>query len=274
MTRSKRFLALSVAAIAAAWASAAAQQMPATRDLERINWMEFKEMVPSKVPTVLLPLGSLEAHGVTANGTDILSPVAMARDIAGRVNAMVAPVVPYGITASLAAYPGGLTIPEDAYKAYVRAVLVGFSRNKFRNIILLNGHGGNTAALNAVAAEVATETGVRTLVVNWWTYCSDITLEVFGEDGGHAGENENAYMMAIDASLSHPERYKPDLALPNAPAGSWSAFPHPATIMLYKEGQGYPKFDAAKAKVYFQKVNDKIARLVLDIVKRWDAGGL
>jgi creatinine amidohydrolase len=44
--------------------------------------------------------------------------------------------------------------------------------------------------------------------------------------------------------------------------------------MLYKEGQGYPKFDAAKAKVYFQKVNDKIARLVLDVVKRWDASGL
>jgi creatinine amidohydrolase len=125
-----------------------------------------------------------------------------------------------------------------------------------------------------VAADVATETGVRTLVVNWWTYCSDITLEVFGEDGGHAGENENAYMMAIDPSLTHRERYKPDLALPNAPTGSWSAFPHPATIMLYKEGQGYPKFDAAKAKTYFQKVNEKVAKLIVDVVKRWDAGGV
>jgi creatinine amidohydrolase len=274
MTRPTFVLALAVAAIVTAWMPAAARQSPATRDLERINWMEFKELVPSKVPTVLLPLGSLEAHGVTANGTDILSPVAMARDIAARVNAMVAPVVPYGITASLAAYPGGLTIPEDAYKAYVRAVLIGLARGKFRNIILLNGHGGNTAALNAVAADVATETGVRTLVVNWWTYCSDITLEVFGEDGGHAGENENAYVMAIDPALSHPERYKSDLALPNPPSGSWSAFPHPATIMLYKEGQGYPKFDAAKAKIYFQKVNDKVAKLILDVVRRWDAGGV
>jgi creatinine amidohydrolase len=273
MTRPTLLLALSLATIAAVPTPAAAQPA-ATRDLERINWMEFKELVPSQVPTVLLPLGSLEAHGVTANGTDILAPAAMARDIAGRVNAMVAPAVPYGITASLAAYPGGLTIPEDAYRSYVRAVLVGLARNRFRNIILLNGHGGNTAALNAVAAEVATETGVRTLVVNWWTYCSDVTLEVFGEDGGHAGENENAYVMAIDPSLSHPERYKPELALANPPAGAWAAFPHPASIMLYKAGQGYPTFDAAKAKTYFQKVNDKVARLILDVVKRWDAGGL
>lgn len=274
MTRANLWLTLSAAAIVAVSTPAAAQPAPTTRDLERINWMEFKELVPSKVPTVLLPLGSLEAHGVTANGADILAPLAMARDIAERVNAMVAPVVPYGITASLAAYPGGLTIPDDAYKGYVRAVLAGLARNRFRNIILLNGHGGNTAALNAAAAEVATETGVRTLVVNWWAYCSDITLEVFGEDGGHAGENENAYVMAIDPSLSRQERYQPGLALANPPAGSWSAFPHPATIMLYKEGQGYLTFDVAKAKTYFQRVNDKVATLIIDVVRRWDAGGV
>ena len=80
--------------------------------------------------------------------------------------------------------------------------------------------------------------------------------------------------MAIVPTLSHPERYKSDLALPNPPAGSWAAFPHPATIVLYKAGQGYPKFDAAKAKVYFQKVNDKVAKLIIDAVKRWDAGGV
>jgi creatinine amidohydrolase len=267
-------IALVAAAALALAVPVVAQTAPSTRDMARLNWMEFKELVPARVSTVLLPLGSLEAHGVEANGTDILAPVAMANDIAERVNALVAPVVPYGMTDSLAAYPGGLTLPDTVYRAYVRAVLTGLARNKFRNIILLNGHGGNTAALNAVAAEVATETGVRTLIVNWWTYCSDVTLEVFGEDGGHAGENENAYIMAIDPTLTHPERYSADLAMPNAAAGAWTAFPHPASIMLYKAGQGYPRFDAAKAKSYFQKVNEKIARLVNDVVKRWDASGL
>jgi len=268
------------AAALAAWclvvpASAGlAQDGPTTRDMERINWMEFREWVPSRITTVLLPLGSLEAHGVTANGADILEPLAMAREIAGRVNAMVAPVVPYGVTASLAAYPGGLTIPDDAYRAYVKAVAVGLARSKFRNLIFVNGHGGNTAALNAVAAEVAEQTGVRTLVINWWTYCADVTQEVFGEDGGHAGENENAYVMAIDPTLARRERYSPSLAMPNPPAGAWTAFPHPASIMLYKEGQGYPTFDLPKAKLYFQKVNDKVARLIQDVVKRWDASGV
>ena len=39
-------------------------------------------------------------------------------------------------------------------------------------------------------------------------------------------------------------------------------------------GQGYPKFDAAKAKVYFRKVCDKVADLVKDTIRRWDAAGL
>src|SRR6266571_7145490 len=103
----------------------AEQQAPSTREMERINWLEFGEWVPAKIKTVLLPLGTLEAHGVTANGTDIIAPVVMAREIAPRVNAMIAPVIPYGFTGILDAYPGSFTIPEEAYRAYVRAVLIG-----------------------------------------------------------------------------------------------------------------------------------------------------
>src|SRR5512145_1561722 len=185
-----------------------AAQGPSTRELERINWMEFREVVPAKVDTVLVPLGTLEPHGVTANGADIIAPVAIARAIAPRVNAMVAPVVAYGMTGSMDAYPGAFTIPEDAYRPYVKAILHGLAKNRFRNIILINGHGGpQTAVLNALGVEVGREANVRTLVVNWWSYCSDVTLEVFGEDGGHAGENENAFMLAIDPALVHKARY-------------------------------------------------------------------
>ena len=256
-------------------AAAADQNGPTTREMERINWMEFREWVPAKINTVLLPLGTIEPHGVTANGADILAPVAMARAIASRVNAMIAPVVPYGFTGIMDAYPGSFTISEDAYRAYVRAVVVGLATNKFKNIILLNGHGGGqTAILSALAQEAGRETGTRILVVNWWSYCADVTLEVFGEDGGHGAENETAYIMAIDPALVHKERYKPAMATPIPPPNTWSAYPFPSTIMLYKEGQGYLKFDRAKAKTYFTKVNDKIAGLIEETIKKWDMAGL
>src|ERR1700687_5219547 len=110
-------------------AAAAEQNGPTTREMERVNWMEFREWVREKINTVLLPLGTIEPHGVTANGTDILAPVAMARAVAPRVNAMVAPVIPYGFTGVMDAYPGNFTIPEDVYRAYVRAVLAGLAGN-------------------------------------------------------------------------------------------------------------------------------------------------
>jgi len=253
----------------------AEQTGPSTREMERINWMEFREWVPAKIDIVLLPLGTIEAHGVTANGTDIIAPVAMAKEIAPRVNAMIAPVIPYGFTGILDAYPGGFTVPEDVYRACVRAVLIGLAKNKFKNIIMLNGHGGGqTAILSALAQEVGRETRTRILVVNWWSFCSDVTLEVYGEDGGHAGENETAYMMAIDPSLVWKERYKSDMATAIPAPNTWSAYPFPSSILLYKEGQGYPKFDLAKAKTYFAKVNDKVARLIEETIRKWDMAGL
>jgi creatinine amidohydrolase len=255
--------------------NAAQQNAPSTREMERIIWIEFREWVPARINTILLPLGTLEPHGVAPNGTDILAPVAMAREIAPRVNAMVAPVIPYGFTGIMDAYPGSFTIPKDAYRAYVRAVVVGLAKNKFKNIILLNGHGGGqTAILSALAQEVGRDTGTRILVVNWWSYCSDVTLEVFGEDGGQAAENETAYIMAIDPKLVQKEHYKPEMATAMPPTKTWSAYPFPSTIMLYKEGQGYPKFDPVKAKTYFTKVNDKIARLIQETIAKWEIAGM
>jgi creatinine amidohydrolase len=248
---------------------------PSTRDMEHINWLEFAEWVPAKITTVLLPLGTLEAHGVTANGTDIIAPVAMSREIASRVNAMIAPAIPYGFTGVLDAYPGNFTVPEGPYREYVRAVMTGLARNKFKNLILLNGHGGGqTAILQALAQEVGRETNTRVLLVNWWSYCSDVTQEVFGEEGGHAGDNETAYVMAADAALVDEKRYNRDMATVMPAPNTWSAYPFPSSVMLYKQGEGYPKFEREKAKTYFAKVNDKVARLIEETIRKWDMAGL
>ncbi|MEP7214153.1 MAG: creatininase family protein [Acidobacteriota bacterium] len=246
-----------------------------TREMERINWMEFRDVVPGKIKTVLLPTGTLEPHGVINNGADNTAPFAMAKTIARRTNAMIAPTLPYGITGSMEAYPGAFQITEAAYRPFVKQILEGLAKNGFRNIIILNGHGGSqTAVLISVAAEVATERHVRTLVINWWSFASDETKEVFGEDGGHAGLNETAFIQAIDPTLVHAEKYNTDMATAYPAAGTWSAVPFPSSIGLYQKGQGYPRFDQKKADEYYRKVTDKVAGLVIDVVRKWDLAGL
>jgi creatinine amidohydrolase len=272
----RTFFAGAVLLLLAAVCAPTSRAQVREREMERINWMEFKEAVPSKVQTVLLPTGTLEPHGVVNNGADITAPLAMARKIAPRVNAMIAPALPYGITGSMEAYPGAFQITESAYRPFVKQVLEGLAKNGFKNIIVLNGHGGpQTAVLTSVAAEVAAERRVRTLVINWWSFASDITKEVFGEDGGHAGWNETAYVQAADPTLVHPERYRgAEMATPYPPAGTWSAVPFPSSIGLYQPNQGYPKFDQKKADEYFNKVNDKVTNLINEVVRKWDMAGL
>lgn len=244
--------------------------------MERINWMEFREVVPVSIKTVLLPLGTLEAHGVIPNGTDIIAPVAIARAIAPTVNAMIAPVVPYGFTGILDSYPGSFTVPEPVYREYVRAVLIGLAGNQFKNIILLNGHGGGqTAILSGLAQEVGRETRTRILVINWWSYCGDVVQEVYGEDGGHAGNTETAVVLAVEPELVKKDRYTgPEMATAIPAPNTWSAYPFPSSILLYKENEGLPVFDEAKAKTYFEKVNRKIAALITKTIAKWDAAQL
>jgi creatinine amidohydrolase len=249
-------------------------QAPRTREIDELNWMEFRGLVPGRIQTVLIPTGTVEAHGVTHNGTDNTIPTAVARRIAPGLNALVAPTLNYGITGSLEAFAGGITISPEAYKAFTRDMLRGFARNGFKNLIVINGHGGNTAALVEVLEEVGRSEKVRTLVVNWWTYCSDLTLKVFGEDGGHAGWNETAMVQATHPGLVRQELYNDNLATPRAPAGAWTAFPFPSSIILYQPKQGYVKFDEAKAKQYFGECSDKMAGLTQEVIQKWDAAGL
>jgi len=264
-----------VAASLTAANSQTTQDVVTTREMDRINWMEFRDAIPSKINTVLLPTGTLEPHGVINNGADNTAPTAMARTIARRVNAMIAPTLPYGITGSMEAYPGAFQITESAYRPFVKQIIEGLAKNGFKNIIVLNGHGGGqTAVLQSVAAEVAAEKRVRTLVVNWWSFASDETKEVFGEDGGHAGWNETAFIQAVDPTLVHPGRYSDDLATAYPAPGTWSAVPFPSSIGLYQKGQGYPKFDQAKADLYYRKVTDKVATLIAETVRKWNMAGL
>lgn len=265
---------LAAAVIPVAAQTASLPKPPTTREMNLLCWQEFGELVPARITTVLLPMGSLEPHGVIPSGTDSLAPEAMARAVAERVEALIAPTLNYGMTAAMKAFPGAVSIPEEAYAPFAEAVLRNLADQKFRNIIVLNGHGGNTAALNAAAVRVANAAKVRILVVNWWTLADDITKSVFKQNGGHAGNNETAYVQAIVPQFIHPERYKPEMASPNAPAGAYMAVPVTSSIGLYEPGQGYPTFDPAQAKEYFKRVNDRVAELVLDTIKKWDMAGV
>jgi creatinine amidohydrolase len=276
--RAARQLHLTVLLLSCVTSALAAQGAPRTRTMDDLNWMEFAELVPARHRTVILTVGTLEPHGVANNGADNTAPVAIAKAIAGEagIDALIAPHIPYGVTGAMAPYPGALHIPEDAFRAYVRAVLEGLATNKFRDIIIVNGHGGSqTAILNEIARDVALARGVNTLVINWWSLTTDISVEIFGSQGGHAGVNETAFIQATDSSLVRKERYTgPGMATANPAAGAWAAVPFPSSITLYQPGSGWPTdFDQAKAVRYQRAVIARVRDLVQQTIANWKRAG-
>ncbi len=253
----------------------AQESNPSTREMNLVTWQEFQEWVPGKIETVLLPVGTLEPHGVLPNGSDNLAPEAMARELAARLNAMIAPTLNYGVTGSMKAFPGAFAISEKAYRSFIADIFRGLSGNKFVNIIVLNGHGGpQTAILRSEADKASEKYRVRILVINWWSLASEETFSVFKENGGHAGNNETAYIQAIVPGHVHPERYSQEMATAYPERSSWHAVPFPSSIGLYEKGQGYPTFDEKQAKEYFKQVNNRVVKLIDEVIRKWDLAEL
>ncbi|MEW5995060.1 MAG: creatininase family protein [Candidatus Zixiibacteriota bacterium] len=242
------------------------------RQLQRLSWLKVRELVPGSIQTIILPVGTVEAHGSSCLGADNYIPEAIAGAIAGRLNALVAPTLCYGITRSLYRYPGGIALNTETFERMVADILLSFADSGFKNVIVLNGHGGNNTALKSAAHRFHYETKSNIAVIHWFELCRDLTDEFFGHAGGHAGTDETAMVLAIDPSLVDQNSYDPNLAYQFRPGAD--VYPVPGSILLYKEGEGYPEFDVERSKQYFDKVVTAVGDFAEMVLARWRKFGL
>jgi creatinine amidohydrolase len=233
-----------------------------------MTWQEFGWTVPREMDRVLLPVGTLEAHGVTALGTDNIIPEYLCSKLSTELHALVAPTIPYGITRSLSGFPGSFGVRPEIFREYVRDVLMGLGDAGFNRIAVINGHGGNNARLKEAAFDFFERTGKQVCVVHWWMFCNDVCREVFGQSGGHAGCDETAMMMTADPDLVKPDLYREDLAFEYHPAVD--IYPAPSSIMLYTPGEGHPVFDRERCAEYAQKATAKVGTFLGQLWDAWD----
>ena len=235
--------------------------------LDELNWMEFKELVPKKIQTVILPVGTVEAHGVINLGTDTHIPIKISEMIADDLKAILAPPIYYGVTRTLYSYPGSLTVKSETFEAYMTELLESLTDKGFSQIVVINGHGGNVNELDKAGLKINQTKKAKVAIVHWWIFCEDITKELYDQPGGHGGVDETAAILALDRKLVKKERYKREMAFIDQKG--LRVYPGPATIFLSPEGEGYPDFDEKKAKLFLKRCSDKIKKSLLDIFKRW-----
>jgi len=242
------------------------------RRLERMLWQQVREVVPSSIDTAVLPVGTIEAHGAACLGVDGFIPTDIGEYISDKLDLILAPPVWYGVTTSLYAYPGSLTVTADHLEDYVFDIVKSLKFHHFKNVIVLNGHGGNNAALKKMAVKAYHELGMNIAVTHWWDLCSDVTREVYGGEGGHAGCDETGYIMAIDPSLADKSYYSEDLVYEHQVAAD--VYPYPGSIGIYNDrGEGKPDFDAERGKVYAARIRERMLDFVKYILSQWEKNG-
>src|SRR5215475_8713679 len=124
---------------------------------ERVMWKELTaEDLRAKAAAdaiVILPVGSMEQHGPHLPvGVDTILTEGVCRaaaEQASDVPVVVAPTVWCGMAEHHMAFGGTFTFDIPTYRAVLLAFLRSIERNGFSRVLIVNGHGGNIAALSA-----------------------------------------------------------------------------------------------------------------------------
>jgi creatinine amidohydrolase len=236
---------------------------------DRLTWQDFGKLQKGGVDCAILPIGTIEAHGVIPLGTDCIIPETIANRIAPQLKAIIAPTINYGITHSLLGYAGSLTVSSGVFKAYVLDIMASIASKGIKKLIVINGHGGQMDEIREAAFEVFEKTGLKVAVLHWWMLCDDLVPQFYNTEGGHAAVDETAAIIACAPETVKKDYYNPKMLFPVSTGAA--IYPNPSTILIYKDNTGALDFDSEKANRYFDAVCLRIRQIIDDTLSRWDS---
>jgi creatinine amidohydrolase len=183
-------------------------------ELDRMTWPDVKTAIETGRDTVVVAFGATEQHGPHLPlATDALLGDHLARLVADRLDAFVAPTVRIGCSEHHLAFPGTLSISERTFRELVADVVRSLARGGFRRVVLLPTHGGNFRPLAAALEELGPVDGIE---IRGLTDLNALFAVArvgesehgvpLGEGGLHAGEWETSMLIAIHPELVDLER--------------------------------------------------------------------
>jgi creatinine amidohydrolase len=188
--------------------------------LEELGWPDVAEYLKND-DRLILVIGSTEQHGRHMPfGSDVWQPWEMALRLSDRTGVLVAPPVNYGMSLHHLGFAGSLSLQPHTLSSIVVDLLESAYEHGFRHILLLNGHGGNSAPIRVALSEALHVLhGLEVLAADWWhdPAVAAVFEEAFpGEPPAHADAGETSMLLAIRPDTVHLERAEYS---PGAPRG-------------------------------------------------------
>ncbi|MFC4358395.1 creatininase family protein [Halobium salinum] len=175
--------------------------------LAEATWTEVDD-VSDDTDLAVLPVGSTEQHGPHAPlGTDTLNAEAVADAAAAAYSeehdhdVVVAPAIPVGVAEEHRQFTGTLWVTEDTFRDYVRETVAALSSHGFDRVVLVNGHGGNVAALREVAGTITRRDDAYAVSFTWFE-----AVGKHASDMGHGGPLETALLRHANPETVREDR--------------------------------------------------------------------
>ena len=174
--------------------------------IERLTWQQVAERITEGVDAVLIPIGTTEQHGPHMPlDTDCF----IARSLAVRaaelaeaegLSVLVAPTLNVTLSWYHMQFPGSMRLSTTTFLQVFREVCDSLVHHGFENLLAVNGHGGNIAALTVAINHYFETTARRVFLVQWWDLASDALADVEGPLI-HAEEAETSLALALGQTV-------------------------------------------------------------------------
>ena len=237
---------------------------------------------------VIIPTGATKAHGPhMPTDTDSHQVEHIALLLAGRVNAVVAPTICYGISKTFEHFPGTIFLSIPLYQELVYEVGSALIKQGFKHLLILNGNRPNGTSNDAVARRLVDDlddaNDFKVTAVSYWepgaSRVHDLRKSAVG-GMGHGGEFETSFQLAVRPELvkmatmqgveTTPVAW--DLVAPMEPVRTYAKRPrpergHPAIF-------GLPHAASAESgQAFIDATVDALANMMENITVSYEARG-
>lgn len=117
---------------------------------------------------------------------------------------LVAPTLNVTVSWYHMQFPGSMRLSTKTFLDVFREVCDSLVHHGFENLVAVNGHGGNIAALTVAVNHYLETTGRRVFLVQWWDLAADVLAEIEGPMI-HAEEAETSIALALGQRVLEDE---------------------------------------------------------------------
>lgn len=184
------------------------------------SWEEVAALDRDRT-VAILPVAAVEQHGPHLPlDTDCFLCTKVVKDAAAHAQSggpvLVAPTQPYGSSAHHMGFAGTLTVSAATLLACLRELCGSLVDHGFRRLLVVNGHGGNSALAREAVHQLAVDARVVAAAADYWALAREAVADVRESPPGgmaHACEFETSLMLYL-----RPDSVRTDLVRREIPA--------------------------------------------------------